>query len=86
MCSRPESQPVIVFIYKWTIIYRLSVEALGFVLASETATARLRSTTQDLVTITNAMWGLIMQFTISYMVCGETKVGSTLSRITLTAN
>ncbi|EAW24623.1 putative MFS alpha-glucoside transporter [Aspergillus fischeri NRRL 181] len=59
---------IIVFIYIWAIIYQLSIGAVGFVLASEIATVRLRSTTQGLVTITNAAWGLIMQFTIPYMI------------------
>jgi hypothetical protein len=60
---------IVVFIYIWAIIYQLSIGAVGFVLASEISTARLRSTTQGLVTITNAAWGLVMQFTIPYMVC-----------------
>jgi MFS family permease len=59
---------IVVLIYIWAIIYQLSIGAVGFVLASEIATARLRSTTQGLVTITNALWGLIMQFTVPYMV------------------
>ncbi|KAF4157167.1 hypothetical protein CNMCM6936_005815 [Aspergillus lentulus] len=59
---------IIVFIYIWAIIYQLSIGAVGFVLASEISTARLRSTTQGLVTITNAAWGLVMQFTIPYMI------------------
>lgn len=59
---------IVVLIYIWAIVYQLSIGAVGFVLASEIATARLRSTTQGLVTITNALWGLIMQFTIPYMV------------------
>ncbi|CAL5868127.1 uncharacterized protein PFLUO_LOCUS2351 [Penicillium psychrofluorescens] len=46
----------------------LSIGATGFVLASEIATMRLRGATQGLVTIANAVWGLIMQFTIPYMV------------------
>lgn len=62
---------IIVLIYIWAIIYQLSIGAVGFVLASEIATVRLRSTTQGLVTITNAAWGLIMQFTIPYMVCSR---------------
>ncbi|KAL2826202.1 putative MFS transporter [Aspergillus pseudoustus] len=62
------SWAIIVFIYIWAIIYQLSIGAVGFVLASEIATVRLRSTTQGLVTITNAAWGLIMQFTIPYMI------------------
>lgn len=62
------SWAIIVFIYIWSIIYQLSIGAVGFVLASEIATVRLRSTTQGLVTITNAVWALIMQFTIPYMV------------------
>lgn len=66
--QRKTSWPIIVFIYIWAIIYQLSIGAVGFVLASEIATVRLRSTTQGLVTITNAAWGLIMQFTIPYMV------------------
>ncbi|KAL4983041.1 putative MFS transporter [Aspergillus falconensis] len=59
---------IIVFIYIWAIIYQLSIGSVGFILASEIATVRLRSTTQGLVTITNAAWGLIMQFTIPYMI------------------
>jgi hypothetical protein len=59
---------IVVLIYIWAIVYQLSIGAVGFVLASEIATARLRSTTQGLVTITNAVWGLIMQFTVPYMV------------------
>jgi hypothetical protein len=59
---------IVVLIYIWAIVYQLSIGALGFVLASEIATAHLRSTTQGLITITNALWGLIMQFTIPYMV------------------
>ncbi|KAL2812628.1 putative MFS transporter [Aspergillus granulosus] len=62
------SWAIIVFIYIWAIIYQLSIGAVGFVLASEIATVRLRSTTQGLVTITNAAWGLVMQFTIPYMI------------------
>ncbi|KUL83282.1 hypothetical protein ZTR_09155 [Talaromyces verruculosus] len=58
---------IVVLIYIWAIVYQLSIGAVGFVLASEIATARLRSTTQGLVTITNAVWGLIMQFTVPYM-------------------
>lgn len=59
---------IIVFIYVWAIIFQLSIGATGFVLASEIATMRLRGATQGLVTISNAVWGLIMQFTIPYMV------------------
>lgn len=59
---------IVAFIYVWAIIYQLSIGATGFVLASELATMRLRGATQGLVTITNAAWGLIMQFTIPYMV------------------
>jgi hypothetical protein len=59
---------IIVFVYIWAIMYQLSIGAAGFVLASEIATVRLRSTTQGLVTITNAVWGLVMQFSIPYMV------------------
>ncbi|KAL2821681.1 putative MFS transporter [Aspergillus granulosus] len=62
------SWAIIVFIYIWAIIYQLSIGAVGFVLASEISTVRLRSTTQGLVTITNAAWGLVMQFTIPYMI------------------
>ncbi|QKX59928.1 uncharacterized protein TRUGW13939_07070 [Talaromyces rugulosus] len=59
---------IVVLIYIWAIVYQLSIGAVGFVLASEIATAHLRSTTQGLVTITNALWGLIMQFTVPYMI------------------
>lgn len=59
---------IVAFIYLWAIIYQLSIGATGFVLASEIATMRLRSATQGFITITNAIWGLIMQFTVPYMV------------------
>ncbi|KAJ5822631.1 hypothetical protein N7447_004971 [Penicillium robsamsonii] len=59
---------IIVFIYLWAIIFQVSIGATGFVLASEIATMRLRGATQGLVTISNAVWGLIMQFTIPYMI------------------
>jgi hypothetical protein len=59
---------IIVMIYIWAVIYQLSIGATGFVLASEVATMRLRAATQALVTVTNGVWGLIMQFTIPYMI------------------
>ncbi|KAB8224283.1 general substrate transporter [Aspergillus novoparasiticus] len=59
---------IVAFIYVWAIIYQLSIGATGFVLASELATMRLRGATQGLVTISNAVWGLIMQFTVPYMI------------------
>jgi len=62
---------IIVFIYLWAIIFQLSIGATGFVLASEVVTMRLRGATQGLVTISNAVWGLIMQFSIPYMVRGD---------------
>jgi hypothetical protein len=61
---------IVAFIYVWAIVYQLSIGATGFVLASEIATMRLRGPTQGLITITNACWGLIMQFTVPYMVSG----------------
>ena len=62
------SKAILAFIFLWALVYQLSVGATGFVLASEIATLRLRGTTQGLITITNAVWGLIMQFTIPYMI------------------
>lgn len=62
------SKAIIAFIYVWALIYQLSIGATGFVLASEIATMRLRGATQGLITITNAIWGLIMQFTVPYMI------------------
>lgn len=59
---------IVAFIYVWALVYQLSIGATGFVLASEIATMRLRGPTQGLITITNAIWGLIMQFTVPYMV------------------
>ncbi|TPR02757.1 Ketopantoate reductase PanE/ApbA C terminal family protein [Aspergillus niger] len=59
---------IVVFIYLWAIAFQVSIGATGFVLASEIATMRLRGATQGLVTIANAVWGLIMQFTIPYMI------------------
>ncbi|KAE8347867.1 hypothetical protein BDV24DRAFT_2293 [Aspergillus arachidicola] len=62
------SWAIVVFIYMWAIIFQLSIGATGFVLASEVATMRLRGATQGLITISNAVWGLIMQLTIPYMI------------------
>lgn len=59
---------ILVLIYLWAVIYQVSIGATGFVLASEVATLRLRAATQALVTMSNGVWGLIMQFTIPYMV------------------
>lgn len=62
------SKAIVAFIYLWALTYQLSIGATGFVLASEIATMRLRGPTQGLITITNACWGLIMQFTVPYMI------------------
>lgn len=59
---------ILVFIYLWALVYQVSIGATGFVLASEVSTLRLRAVTQALVTMSNGVWGLIMQFTIPYMV------------------
>ncbi|KAB5570029.1 general substrate transporter [Coniochaeta sp. 2T2.1] len=59
---------VVAMLYVWALIYQLSIGATGFVLASEIATMRLRAATQGLITITNSVWGLIMQFTVPYMI------------------
>ncbi|KAH6874021.1 general substrate transporter [Thelonectria olida] len=59
---------VVALLYVWALIYQLSIGATGFVLASEIATMRLRAATQGLITITNSLWGLIMQFTVPYMI------------------
>lgn len=59
---------IVALLYVWALIYQLSIGATGFVLASEIATSRLRATTQGLITITNSVWGLIMQFTVPYMI------------------
>ncbi|KEY67027.1 hypothetical protein S7711_04709 [Stachybotrys chartarum IBT 7711] len=59
---------IVVLMYLWAIIYQVSLGACGFVLASEIATLRLRASTQALVTVMNGVWGLIMQFTIPYMI------------------
>jgi len=59
---------IVVFTFIWAVVYQVSIGATGFVLASEVATMRLRATTQALVTVTNGVWGLIMQFTIPYMI------------------
>lgn len=59
---------IVVLMYVWALVYQLSVGATGFVLASEVATMRLRGATQALVTTMNGVWGLIMQFTVPYMI------------------
>ncbi|KAA8906910.1 hypothetical protein TRICI_005048 [Trichomonascus ciferrii] len=59
---------IIVMIFLWAVIYQVSIGASGFVAASEVATLRLRAATQSLVTVTNAVWGLICQFTVPYMI------------------
>nr|K0DZ95.1 RecName: Full=Major facilitator-type transporter ecdC [Aspergillus rugulosus]AFT91386.1 EcdC [Aspergillus rugulosus] len=66
--QRKASWGIVACIYIWAFIYEISIGAVGFVLASEIATARLRSATQGLVTATNAAWGLILQFTVPYMI------------------
>lgn len=59
---------IVGILYFWALVYQLSIGATGFVLASEIATMRLRAATQGLITITNSAWGLIMQFTVPYMI------------------
>uniref|UniRef100_A0A060T130 ARAD1C20878p n=1 Tax=Blastobotrys adeninivorans TaxID=409370 RepID=A0A060T130_BLAAD len=59
---------IIVLIFLWAVIYQVSIGASGFVAASEVATLRLRAATQSLVTVVNAIWGLICQFTVPYMI------------------
>ena len=59
---------IVVFIFVWAVVYQLSIGATGFVLASEIATLEMRAVTQALVTMSNGVWGLIMQFVIPYMV------------------
>lgn len=59
---------IVVLMYLWALVYQISLGACGFVLASEVATLRLRASTQALVTVMNGIWGLIMQFTIPYMI------------------
>lgn len=59
---------IVVMMYVWALVYQLSIGATGFVLASEVATLRLRAATQALVTVMNGVWGLIMQFTVPYMI------------------
>ncbi|SPO05070.1 related to MFS alpha-glucoside transporter [Cephalotrichum gorgonifer] len=59
---------IVVMMYAWAFVYQLSIGATGFVLASEIATLRLRAATQALVTVMNGVWGLIMQFTVPYMI------------------
>ncbi|KAH7141286.1 general substrate transporter [Dactylonectria estremocensis] len=59
---------IVALLYIWALVYQLSIGATGFVLASEIATMRLRAATQGLITITNSVWALIMQFTVPYMI------------------
>lgn len=59
---------IVVMMYVWALVYQLSIGATGFVLASEVGTLRLRAATQALVTVMNGVWGLIMQFTVPYMI------------------
>jgi len=58
---------IVVFIYIWAIVYQVSIGATGFVLASEISTQRLRGMTQGLITVTNSLWALVVQFTVPYM-------------------
>lgn len=66
---------IVVFIYFWAVVYQLSIGATGFVLASEVATLQMRAVTQALVTMSNGVWGLIMQFVIPYMVSFDRQSG-----------
>lgn len=59
---------IVVLMYLWALVYQISLGACGFVLASEVATLRLRASTQALVTVMNGIWGLVMQFTVPYMI------------------
>ncbi|KAM0550751.1 hypothetical protein ACHAPJ_008816 [Fusarium lateritium] len=65
--KKQASWGIVGMLYVWALIYQLSIGATGFVLASEIATMRLRAATQGFITITNSIWGLIMQFTVPYM-------------------
>ncbi|KAK2671523.1 Major facilitator, sugar transporter-like [Fusarium oxysporum f. sp. vasinfectum] len=66
--TKRASWGIVGMLYVWALIYQLSIGATGFVLASEIATMRLRAATQGFITITNSVWGLIMQFTVPYMI------------------
>jgi hypothetical protein len=59
---------IVSLLYVWAVVYQLSIGATGFVLASEISNMRLRAATQGLITMTNAVWGLIMQFSVPYMI------------------
>lgn len=66
--KKKASWGIVGLLYVWALVYQLSIGATGFVLASEIATMRLRAATQGFITITNSAWGLIMQFTVPYMI------------------
>ncbi|KAF5675583.1 major facilitator superfamily transporter [Fusarium denticulatum] len=66
--TKRASWGIVGMLYVWALIYQLSIGATGFVLALEIATMRLRAATQGFITITNSVWGLIMQFTVPYMI------------------
>lgn len=62
-----ESWGIVGLLYVWALIYQLSIGVTGFLLASDIATMRFRVAAQGLITITNPLWGLIMQFTVPHM-------------------
>ena len=78
---------ILVFIYLRALIYQVSIGATGFVLAREIATLRLRAVTKALVTMSNGVGGLIMQFTIPSMVSqsnsktGDVRIAKTFFQI-----
>ncbi|KAA8908300.1 hypothetical protein TRICI_004786 [Trichomonascus ciferrii] len=59
---------IVVMIFMWALVFQVSLGASSFVAASELATLRLRAANQSLVTIFQALWSLIFQFTVPYMI------------------
>ncbi|KAK5552873.1 hypothetical protein LTR46_008948 [Exophiala xenobiotica] len=59
---------ILVSIFLWAIIYQMSVGAVGFALAAEVPTARLRPATMSLVGFTQGATGWTIGFVVPYMI------------------
>ncbi|KIW42677.1 uncharacterized protein PV06_06203 [Exophiala oligosperma] len=59
---------ILVSIFLWAIIYQMTVGAVGFALASEVPTPRLRPATMSLVGFSQGATGWLIGFVVPYMI------------------
>ncbi|KAH0544446.1 hypothetical protein FGG08_001473 [Glutinoglossum americanum] len=60
--------PQVVFMSLWGLAYQVTIGAVGWAVSAEVSTPRLRGATQALCTMTNAVIGVILAFTLPYMI------------------